>query len=162
MNVNYVFIKCFLGEITVAETDDGVCAILFDKNIKSLEAMFSKAELKEASIKNSKWAREFLDFIESPENKLNISLHLEGTEFQKQVWKALLKIPVGKTASYKDIAIKIRRPLAVRAVANACGANKIPVIIPCHRVISSNGDIGGYSGGLDIKKKLLQHEGIKF
>ena len=86
----------------------------------------------------------------------------DGTEFQQSVWRALQKISTGKTRSYGEIAGLIRKPKAVRAVGGACGANPIPVLIPCHRVLAANGKLGGFSGGLDWKRKLLAVEGIIF
>jgi methylated-DNA-[protein]-cysteine S-methyltransferase len=85
---------------------------------------------------------------------------LKGTNFQIKVWKEIAKIPKGKTKSYKEIAIAIGRPNSSRAVANACGKNPYPIEIPCHRVIKSNGEIGGYSGkgGVKVKKILLSKE----
>lgn len=82
-----------------------------------------------------------------------------GTEFQQRVWEELLWIPGGETRSYGEIAKNIRKPKAVRAVGGACGANPIPLLIPCHRVLAANGKIGGFSGGLEWKKKLLATEG---
>lgn len=87
-------------------------------------------------------------------------LDLEGTEFQKSVWRELLKISSGKTKSYGEIARAIGNPKAVRAVGGACGANPVPVLVPCHRVLAANKKIGGFSGGLDWKRKLLAQEGI--
>jgi AraC family transcriptional regulator, regulatory protein of adaptative response / methylated-DNA-[protein]-cysteine methyltransferase len=84
------------------------------------------------------------------------------TDFQKSVWSELLKIPAGKTKSYGEIAAAIGRPKAVRAVGGACGANPIPVLVPCHRILAANKKIGGFSGGLDRKRELLAREGIKF
>ena len=84
-----------------------------------------------------------------------------GTEFQKSVWNAMRKIPLGKTKSYGEIAQAIGKPKAVRAVGGACGANPIPVLVPCHRVLAANGKIGGFSGGLARKRDLLKREGIK-
>ncbi len=89
-------------------------------------------------------------------------LDLSGTEFQKSVWSALRKISPGKTKSYGEIAQAIGKPNAVRAVGGACGANPIPVLIPCHRVLAANKKLGGFSGGLDWKRRLLAREGIKF
>lgn len=83
-----------------------------------------------------------------------------GTEFQKQVWRALSAIPRGGTSSYGRIAEKIGRPAAVRAVGQACGANPIPVLIPCHRVLTAAAGLGGFSGGLEWKRKLLEREGV--
>ena len=90
---------------------------------------------------------------------LNLN-NLKGTEFQKKVWKEILKIPKGQTRTYKDIALSIGSPKSYRAVANACGKNPLPVTIPCHRVIKSDGSIGGYSakGGVKKKKILLSGE----
>ena len=82
------------------------------------------------------------------------------TEFQKSVWRALRKIRRGQTKSYGEIARAIGKPKAVRAVGSACGANQIPVLVPCHRVLAANGKIGGFSGGLDWKRKLLAREGV--
>jgi O-6-methylguanine DNA methyltransferase len=89
-------------------------------------------------------------------------LDLAGTEFQKSVWKALRKIPAGRTKSYGEIAQAIGRPKAVRAVGGACGANPVPVLVPCHRVLAANKKLGGFSGGLNWKRKLLAREGVIF
>ena len=90
--------------------------------------------------------------------------NLQGTCFQKELWDQIKLIPKGQTRSYKDIANAIGRPNAYRAVANACGKNPYPIVIPCHRVIASDGSIGGYTGngGIKTKKKLLQQEGVLF
>jgi len=84
------------------------------------------------------------------------------TEFQKSVWREMLKIPAGKTKSYGEVAAAIGNPKAVRAVGGACGANPIPVLVPCHRILAANKKIGGFSGGLEWKRDLLSCEGIKF
>mgnify|MGYP005750327657 CR=1 FL=1 len=91
-------------------------------------------------------------------------MKLEGTNFQRTVWKEISKIPYGETRTYKDLAIAIGKPNSSRAVANACGKNPYPVIIPCHRVIRSDGKLGGYSGvgGIKKKKELLKLENVKF
>ena len=88
-------------------------------------------------------------------------LDLAGTAFQKNVWNALRKISLGKTKSYGEIARAIGRPKAIRAVGGACGANPVPVLVPCHRVLAANKKLGGFSGGLDWKRFLLAREGIK-
>ena len=91
-------------------------------------------------------------------------MKLEGTNFQRTVWKEISKIPFGETRTYKDLAVAIGKPNSSRAVANACGKNPYPVIIPCHRVIKSDGKLGGYSGagGVKKKKELLKLENVKF
>lgn len=83
-----------------------------------------------------------------------------GTDFQRKVWKEIEKIPFGSTRTYAEIAKALEKPGAARAVGSACGANPLPLFVPCHRVVASNGGLGGYSGGLDIKKKLLRIEGV--
>lgn len=89
----------------------------------------------------------------------NIPLDLCGSTFELSVWKALKRIPRGRTRSYKEVAGLLKKPGAARAVGNACGKNPVPIIIPCHRVIKGNGDMGGYTGGVEIKKTLLETEG---
>jgi len=98
------------------------------------------------------------EYMKRERVNFELALNPQGTEFQKQVWNELLNIPYGTTCSYKEIAIRIGKPKAIRAVANAIGKNPIWIIIPCHRVIGSDGSLTGYAGGLDIKEKLLQLE----
>ena len=88
--------------------------------------------------------------------------HLGGTPFRRRVWKALLNIPFGQTRTYGEIATALGSPNSARAVGAACGANPLPIFIPCHRVLAAGGKLGGFSGGLDVKKKLLALEGISF
>ena len=102
---------------------------------------------------------ELSEYFDLKRKKFSVPLDEIGTEFQKQIWKELRKVPYGKTVSYKDIAIRIDNLEAIRAVGQAMGANPIPIITPCHRVINSNGHLGGYSAGLKIKEKLLELEG---
>lgn len=98
------------------------------------------------------------EYFKGLRRKFNINLKLDGTDFQKNVWKALIDIPYGEVCSYKDIAEKVGSPKAFRAVGNANNRNKIPIVIPCHRVIGSNGKLVGYDGGIEIKEKLLNLE----
>jgi methylated-DNA-[protein]-cysteine S-methyltransferase len=97
------------------------------------------------------------EYLAGKRKKFSISIYISGTSFQQKVWNEMMKIPYGKTISYKELAEKIKKPKAYRAVANACGANKIPIIIPCHRVVATSG-LGGYSAGIEIKRKLLHLE----
>ena len=99
------------------------------------------------------------EYFSLKRKKFYVPLDIEGTEFQKKVWNELKKIPFGKTASYKDIAVAIGNVNAVRAIGMANGKNPVPIIIPCHRVIETSGKLGGYSGGVGIKEKLLELEG---
>ncbi len=99
---------------------------------------------------------ELTEYFDLKRKKFTVPLDEIGTDFQKQAWKELRKVPYGKTVSYKDIALRIGNLEAIRAVGQAMGANPIPIITPCHRVINSNGKLGGYSAGLKIKEKLIR------
>ena len=104
--------------------------------------------------------KEIRQYFDGNLDKFTVQLKLIGTDFQKDVWNALINIPKGTTASYIDIANKIGRPKSFRAVANANASNKIAVVIPCHRVIYASGDLGGYAGGIKRKQWLINHEQI--
>ena len=99
-----------------------------------------------------------LRHLEDPRTTLDLPLDLTGSVFQRRVWNALRQIPPGKTASYLDIARQLGQPTAFRAVANACGANPLAVIVPCHRVLRQDGSLGGYRWGLERKRQLLDRE----
>ncbi|MBI3018388.1 MAG: methylated-DNA--[protein]-cysteine S-methyltransferase [Deltaproteobacteria bacterium] len=106
----------------------------------------------------SKTKAQFSHYFSGKLKKFTLPLDLQGTEFDKKVWKTAQKISYGKVCTYKEIAQKIGQPLASRAVGNALGRNPIPILVPCHRVIASDGTLGGYSSGLKIKKMLLSLE----
>ncbi|QQS26980.1 methylated-DNA--[protein]-cysteine S-methyltransferase [bacterium] len=107
---------------------------------------------------NSDATTQLSEYFAGQRINFNLKLAPEGTLFQKQVWEEMQKIPFGETATYADIAKRVGRPEAWRAVANACGKNPIVIAIPCHRVVGSHGKLGGYSGGIERKQWLLQHE----
>lgn len=141
-----------------------MCDWLTGKNHYAVTARlerFLKAEFKkgtsEAIIKTS---GELDEYFVGERRTFDVPLLFAGTEFQKQVWNALLEIPSGSTVTYGELAAGIGNPKAVRAVANAVGANAISIIAPCHRVIGSDGSLTGYAGGLEIKRALLKIEGI--
>ncbi len=99
------------------------------------------------------------EYFKGEREEFDLPLDAEGTEFQKRVWKQLQQIPYGQTRSYQEIARKVRNPKACRAVGTANGRNPLSIIVPCHRVITSSGTLGGYAGGLNVKEKLLRLEG---
>ena len=99
------------------------------------------------------------EYFSGERKQFDLPLEIEGTEFQKRVWNELLKIPYGRTISYKELAVRLGDEKVIRAAASANGANPLPVVIPCHRVIGSDGSLIGYGGGLEIKEKLLILEG---
>lgn len=105
---------------------------------------------------------EITEYLNGDRKKFAVKLEIIGTDFQKQVWQQLQQIPFGKSLSYKELAENIRNPKAVRAVGTANGRNNFCIIIPCHRVIAADGTLGGYSGGLPFKKKLLKLENIAY
>ena len=141
-----------IGTIAIAEEDAEITHILFDGDM-SLDD-YEKKETKTIQ----KTARQLKAYFAGELKVFDVPLALNGTPFQKQVWQALMEIPYGQTCSYKDIAIKIGNPKAVRAVGMANNKNKIPIIIPCHRVIGASGKLVGYAGGLSVKQQLLDLE----
>ncbi len=101
------------------------------------------------------------EYFRGDRKHFDLPLEIEGTDFQKRVWNELLKIPYGKTISYKELAVRLEDEKVIRAAASANGSNPLPIVIPCHRVIGSDGSLIGYGGGLEIKEKLLILEGSR-
>ncbi len=124
--------------------------------LKKLKASFVEEKDSDV-ISNTK--KQLEEYFNEDRRNFDIPLLLVGTDFQKTVWEALQKIPYGKTSSYQELSEKLKNPLAIRAIASANGANAISIMIPCHRVIGSDGSLTGYAGGLIAKEKLLQLEG---
>jgi methylated-DNA-[protein]-cysteine S-methyltransferase len=102
--------------------------------------------------------RQLDEYFSGKRKSFSLKVEMKGTDFQKSVWTAMSKIPYGKTASYKDLAVIAGRPKAARAVGGACHRNPVGIVLPCHRVIGSDGSLTGFGGGLDLKEKLLRHE----
>lgn len=154
--------ECFLGSILVALSERGVCAILLgdDPNllVEELQDRFHNATLMGADSQFEQLVARVVGFIEAPGLGLDLPLDVQGTAFQQRVWQALIHIPPGTTASYAEIARRIGAPTAQRAVAQACGANRLAVAIPCHRVVRSDGGLSGYRWGVERKHQLLEHE----
>jgi len=146
----------------VAQTDKGICAIFIsddrDEMTRELARRFPNANLIGDDKGFKQVVEQVVAFVEAPALGLNLPLDVRGTAFQQRVWQALRKIPAGTTVSYSDIANMIGAPTAVRAVGTACGANHIAVAIPCHRVLRTDGGLGGYRWGLERKRKLLDRE----
>src|SRR5712691_6230648 len=154
--------QCSLGAILVAATDKGVCAITLgddpDALVRGLQDRFPKARLIGGDADFEKLVAKVVGFVEAPAQGLDLPLDLRGTAFQQRVWQALKKIPAGTTTTYTEIAKRIGRPKAVRAVGAACAANPIAVAIPCHRVVRIGGDLAGYRWGVARKRALLTRE----
>jgi AraC family transcriptional regulator of adaptative response/methylated-DNA-[protein]-cysteine methyltransferase len=162
--IRFAIGECSLGSILVASSEKGVCAILMgdDPDIlaRDLQDQFPKANLIGGDSEYEKLVAKVVAFIETPEIGLDLPLDIRGTAFQRRVWKELQRIPSGKTISYSEVANRIGLPRSARAVAQACGANTLAVVIPCHRVLRNDGDISGYRWGVDRKQALLTREKI--
>ena len=150
-----------LGELFIAATSKGICRLTFDDSEASLRRLFPNATIVEDEGGMREFVAGTLKAIESPLAAPDLPIDVAGTAFQEAVWRELRKIPAGETRSYAQIAAAIGHPKAVRAVGTANGDNHVSVLIPCHRVIRSDGSLGGYGGGLDRKRKLLAVEGVR-
>ena len=149
-------------EVFIAATREGICRITFGTEksfLQEIKSLYNTSLIHKNENQLEQALSELNKYFRGIPTDLTLKLDLHGSDFQKRVWKSLLNIPYGKTASYKDIAAMIGAPYAIRAVGGACGKNPVPIIVPCHRVISADGNLGGYSGGLRIKKALLKLEG---
>lgn len=151
-----------LGAILVAASPKGVAAILLgddpDELVRDLQDRFPKACLIGGDSDYEALVAQVVGFIEAPRIGLDLPLDIRGTAFQRRVWKALRKIPVGETVSYAEVARRIHSPGAVRAVARACAANNLAVAIPCHRVVRNDGALSGYAWGVERKRELIGRE----
>ncbi|MDR1494767.1 MAG: methylated-DNA--[protein]-cysteine S-methyltransferase [Rickettsiales bacterium] len=145
-----------IGKVTIRAQGDTVVGLELNSP-DSAEGNFPVAETKVIR----KALEQLMEYLEGNRRSFDLGLGPEGSPFQSKVWAALLKIPFGQSVSYRQLALIVGNPRATRAVATACGRNPIAVFIPCHRVIYSNGGIGGYSGGVAIKKMLLDMEGVR-
>jgi AraC family transcriptional regulator of adaptative response/methylated-DNA-[protein]-cysteine methyltransferase len=148
-----------LGRMLIATTSKGICRLTFDDSEASLKRLFPNATIVEDEGGLRELVEGALTAIERPLAAPELPIDVAGTAFQEAVWRELRKIPLGETRSYAQIAAAIGQPKAVRAVGTANGDNHVAVLIPCHRVIRSDGSLGGYAGGLDRKRKLLDAEG---
>ncbi|MDD0995337.1 bifunctional DNA-binding transcriptional regulator/O6-methylguanine-DNA methyltransferase Ada [Pseudomonas sp. TNT2022 ID1044] len=161
-DIRFAVGQCSLGAILVAQSERGVCAIFLGDDphqlVCDLQDKFRRANLIGADQDFERLIAQVVGFIEVPALGLDLPLDVRGTAFQERVWQALREIPVGSTASYADIAQLIGAPKAVRAVAQACGANCLAVAIPCHRVVRSDGNLSGYRWGVERKRQLLERE----
>jgi AraC family transcriptional regulator, regulatory protein of adaptative response / methylated-DNA-[protein]-cysteine methyltransferase len=162
MQINYAVAPCSLGLVLAGATDKGVCAIFLGDDtaalVDDLRKRFPQASLVEGDAGFADLFAEVVAGIETPRKAAALPIDILGTAFQQQVWAALRDIALGETATYADIAKRIGKPNAVRAVGTACGANPIAVAIPCHRVVGSDGKLTGYRWGIGRKRALLDRE----
>lgn len=158
VTINWAVVETTLGPMLVAATDKGVCRLSFNEGLDDLARRFPRAALVEGGGAFAALLQRVVDAVERPGTGADIPLDVQGTAFQQRVWQELRSIPPGETRSYAEIAAAAGKPAAVRAAGSANGANNVAVLIPCHRVIRSDGTLGGYAYGLDIKRELLARE----
>ena len=153
-----------LGLVTAAVSDTGLRAVVFGDNpadtLADLARRFPRAQLSEDSAGLAATMAKVTDLIARPASATRLALDARGTDLQQAVWAALRAIPAGRTMSYAEVARAIGRPEAVRAVAQACGANPLAVVTPCHRVVRSDGGLSGYRWGVERKRALLDREAV--
>jgi O-6-methylguanine DNA methyltransferase len=165
----YTVFHSIVGPLFLAASDKGLVALEFDArlpeqqtirpNPRDLRAESKSVRFEQADGAMHEYVRELEEYFAGTRREFNFPLDLRGTEFQLTCWRALLTIPYGKTRTYADIARAVGRPQGFRAVGMANNRNPVAVVVPCHRVIASDGTLCGYGGGLEIKRKLLELEG---
>jgi AraC family transcriptional regulator of adaptative response/methylated-DNA-[protein]-cysteine methyltransferase len=162
MRIRFAVGACSLGSILVAATERGVCAVLLGDDptrlLHDLELRFPRADLVGGDRSFGRWVARVVGLVERPETSAALPLDVRGTAFQERVWRALSRIPVGATRSYAELARAIGAPRSARAVAGACAANPLAVLIPCHRVVRTDGDVSGYRWGIERKRRLIARE----
>ena len=153
---NYLVVTSPVGKLRLVASEKGLVAI--DVRNNSTQVVTAPNASAEAVLIQTK--KQLEQYFAGKRTTFDVALDLVGTEFQVQAWRALCRIPFGKTISYGQQAANIKKPKAFRAVGSANGKNPIPIIVPCHRVVASDGSLGGYSLGLRMKKQLLALEGV--
>jgi len=160
--IRYAVVDSPLGRLLVGATDRGVCAVMLGKPdgklVRELAHDFPRAELRKDPQELGAWARAVVEHMRPRPTATEVPLDIRGTAFQRRVWEELRRIPAGQTRTYSEIARRIGRPEAVRAVARACATNSISVVVPCHRVVGKSGSLTGYRWGLERKRALLEAE----
>lgn len=165
LRIRYAITNSPLGRLLIASTEKGICSIAFADTEQELESQlrtqFSNASIEQADSTLTSTVKAVLSQLSEHPASLNLPLDVRATAFQQRVWLALQQIPRGETRSYADVARELGQPTAVRAVARACASNPVAVVVPCHRVVGSNGSLTGYRWGVERKRELLEIEGAK-
>lgn len=160
--ISYTIAGSPLGKMLVAASDKGICALYFGQVPQELERElkleFPFAELEHNAVPMLDWLEELNRHLEGAKPRIDLPLDLRGTVFQRRVWNLLQKIPYGKTTTYTEIANQLGEPKSARAVARACATNPVSLIVPCHRVLRTDGSLGGYRWGLSRKVQLIGKE----
>ena len=162
MEIAYTLLDCPLGRLLVAATLRGVCAVyLGDRDeplIAALAEEYPRAAIRADEKGLGRWAAKILKHLKGKQPRLDLPLDLQATAFQQRVWQELQSIPYGETRTYRDVAERLGRPTATRAVARACATNPVSIVIPCHRVVREDGSLAGYRWGVERKQALLARE----
>lgn len=156
--IRWMVAQSRLGKMLIAATEIGLCRISFDEDERDLRQRFPRADIKPADDAFAALAARVVALVDRPGPADDLPVDVRGTAFQLAVWKALRAIPLGETRSYSEVAAAAGRPDAVRATGSACGGNQLAVLIPCHRVVRSDGGLGGYAYGVERKRELLDKE----
>ncbi|HEV2747435.1 MAG TPA: bifunctional DNA-binding transcriptional regulator/O6-methylguanine-DNA methyltransferase Ada [Allosphingosinicella sp.] len=148
----------YLGEMLVAATEKGICRLSFDEDEADLRRRFPHAAIERGGAAMADLVRRTVAAVNAPERPHDLPLDVRGTAFQEAVWRELSRIPPGESLSYAALAAKAGKPGAARAAGSACGANKVAILIPCHRARRGDGTLGGFAYGLDRKSALIERE----
>ena len=162
MRIDYTIVDCLVGRLLVAATDKGICAGSLGDSDAALESglrnEYPTAEIRYEEDGLGEWVTAILGYLRGEPINLDLPLDVRATAFQWRVWQALRDIPYGSTRTYGEIAASLGDRKAARAVARACATNPVSLVVPCHRVVRENGDLGGYRWGLERKQALLAIE----
>lgn len=158
VTIRYAIADTSLGAMLLAATTKGICRLSFDEDEAELQRRFPAATIVPGDAAFADLLAKAVEAVDHPDRMPQLPLDVEGTAFQRAVWAELQRIPVGETRSYAQIAAAVGKPNAIRAAGSANGANAVAVLIPCHRVIRTDGSLGGYAYGLERKKALLEAE----
>jgi AraC family transcriptional regulator, regulatory protein of adaptative response / methylated-DNA-[protein]-cysteine methyltransferase len=163
MEIGYAVAQTSLGKVLIGATQRGVSAVYLgddeSKLVKELRAEYPQAEISRSATGGSGWLKEIVRRVEGSAPSVDLPLDVQATAFQRRVWQELQRIPRGTTKTYTQVAKAMGNPRAVRAVARACATNPVSIVVPCHRVIRTDGKLAGYRWGLNRKEELLQREG---
>jgi AraC family transcriptional regulator of adaptative response/methylated-DNA-[protein]-cysteine methyltransferase len=165
MKIGFTVAASSLGKVLVAGTERGISAVYLGEDertlVSELQKEYPRAEIARSTASNETWLKEILSRVEGHAPSKDLPLDVQATAFQRRVWQELQKIPLGATRTYTQVARALGKPNSVRAVARACATNPTSIVVPCHRVIRSDGELAGYRWGLPRKQKLLEREGAR-
>jgi AraC family transcriptional regulator of adaptative response/methylated-DNA-[protein]-cysteine methyltransferase len=160
VKISFTLTDSPLGQLLLAATERGLCLCSLAKTDpeRLLQKKYPAADIERDDARMKPFVQPLLRHLSGEQQDLDLPLDVQGTDFERRVWRELRTIPYGTTRSYQEVARRINRPRAYRAVGHACATNPVAVVVPCHRVIRSDGGLGGFGWGLKVKEKLLEQE----